>query len=75
MNVQTAYGEDSDLCIRAMISGKKLWIADDVFIHHHGRITSKMNGVDPTSIQTKNKERFIKKWKITKGIIYYKVAQ
>ena len=70
-----AYGEDSDLCIRTMIAGKKLWVADDVFIHHYGRTTSKIDGIDPTNIQIVNKERFIKKWKITKGVNYEKVVQ
>ncbi|WP_240666550.1 glycosyltransferase family 2 protein [Longirhabdus pacifica] len=56
--------EDDDLCLRVNIYGKKLWVADDVFIHHYGHGTFKSNQIQYNTSSLKNAERFVEKWSI-----------
>jgi GT2 family glycosyltransferase len=59
------YYEDTDFCVRARIYGKRLWIANDVYLHHYGSSSFKTNrDVHFTSIQDSSK-KFLDKWKIT----------
>lgn len=52
--------EDADFCVKAMESGKKLVIAEDVFIYHQGS-ASFSQLVNIKNILRKNKKIFIKK--------------
>lgn len=60
------YYEDTDFCMRAQISGKKLLVADDVFIHHHGSSSFKTNRHLRTHYIQINSEKFNKKWNTKK---------
>ncbi len=37
------YYEETDFCMRARIHGKKLLVANDVYIHHYGSTTFNAN--------------------------------
>jgi GT2 family glycosyltransferase len=52
--------EDDDFCIRTQISGKKLWIANDVFIHHYGSPSFIVN--QEYSAYEMNRVKFFEKW-------------
>ena len=56
--------EDDDFCIRAILSGYELRIAEDVFIHHTGSVTFAEAKMDYEKISRKNWEVFKKKWKL-----------
>jgi GT2 family glycosyltransferase len=55
--------EDDDFCVRTQISGKKLWIANDVFIHHYGSPSFIAN--QENNAYEMNRARFFEKWGIT----------
>ncbi|MBG9588635.1 glycosyltransferase family 2 protein [Cytobacillus firmus] len=57
------YFEDIDFSIRARIAAKKLWVANDVYIHHHG--SSSFKRLKQNKILNVNREKFLKKWRIT----------
>ena len=59
------YFEDTDFCIRARISGKKCWVADDVYIHHYGSSSFKTNRSLHRKAILENERKFMTKWKIT----------
>lgn len=59
------YYEDSDFSIRARISGKKLWVADDVYIHHYGSSSFKQNPFMQRKAVLESEKKFMAKWKIT----------
>ncbi|MWV45960.1 glycosyltransferase [Paenibacillus sp. HJL G12] len=54
--------EDDDFSIRARIGGKRLWAAQDVFIHHEGQGTFSSNRIDYKRSSLANAERFRAKW-------------
>ncbi len=56
--------EDDDFSLRARISGKNLWVAKDVFIHHEGQSTFRANRVDYGTSSLENAEKFRKKWSV-----------
>lgn len=60
------YYEDTDFCIRAQISGNKLLVADDVFVHHVGSSSFKANRQLRNQYIKLNLEKFNKKWNMNK---------
>lgn len=54
--------EDDDFCLRARIRGYRLWVADDVYIHHYGHGTFQVNQLEYSSSSLINAERFRDKW-------------
>lgn len=56
--------EDDDLCLRAQIAGYKLWVCDDVFIHHYGSITFNGAQLDHALLMRENWKKFREKWGI-----------
>ncbi|HBV97887.1 MAG TPA: hypothetical protein DEF36_12690 [Desulfotomaculum sp.] len=54
--------EDDDLCLRARIAGFKLWVCDDVFVHHYGSITFNGARLGHSRLMESNWEVFRKKW-------------
>ncbi|WP_028403406.1 glycosyltransferase family 2 protein [Ectobacillus panaciterrae] len=56
------YYEDTDFCIRAQISEKKLWVANDVFIHHYGSSSFKLNKEMHAEILKESRQKFFDKW-------------
>jgi GT2 family glycosyltransferase len=57
--------EDDDLCLRTRISGKQLWVARDVYIHHHGNTSFHENKEDVHgSVMSDNATKFWNKWGI-----------
>ncbi|MCM3568567.1 glycosyltransferase family 2 protein [Neobacillus mesonae] len=58
--------EDDDFCIRTQIFGKKLWRANDVFIHHVGHQTFNKNEENYNQIFSENQMKFNAKWNPSK---------
>lgn len=56
--------EDDDFSLRARISGLKLCVAKDVFIHHEGHGTFRENEIDRRMASLRNAETFREKWSI-----------
>jgi GT2 family glycosyltransferase len=56
--------EDDDFSIRTRISGKRLWVAADVFIHHEGQGTYRANKENYYMHSIFNAEQFRKKWSV-----------
>jgi len=56
--------EDDDFCLRARVSGRILWVANDVYIHHYGGSTFKTNQTHYSASAVKNAERFARKWSL-----------
>ncbi|TBL75402.1 glycosyltransferase family 2 protein [Paenibacillus thalictri] len=65
--------EDDDFSIRARIAGKRLWVAQDVFIHHEGQGTFRSDGVDYRLSTLANAEKFREKWNI--GLSAFEISQ
>jgi GT2 family glycosyltransferase len=59
------YFEDTDFSLRAQIAGKKLWVADDVFIHHYGSSSFKKNRLQHWNLILESKKKFLEKWKMS----------
>jgi GT2 family glycosyltransferase len=60
------YYEDADFCIRAQISDKKLLVANDVFIHHYGSSSFKVDKALHRKIIQQSEKKFFDKWKMGK---------
>jgi GT2 family glycosyltransferase len=58
------YFEDTDFCIRAQIAGKKLWVANDVFIHHYGSSSFKQSNLRHSDLIHESKREFLQKWRM-----------
>ncbi|MEK3854461.1 glycosyltransferase family 2 protein [Cytobacillus sp. FSL H8-0458] len=58
------YYEDTDFSLRARIAGKKLWVANDVFIHHHGSGSFKTKRKKLGKTVIINRKKFYEKWNI-----------
>jgi len=56
--------EDDDFSIRARISGKNLWVAQDVFIHHAGQGTFRSNRINYQRSALVGAENFREKWSV-----------
>lgn len=54
--------EDDDFSIRARISGKRLWVAQDIFIHHEGQGTFTSNRMNYKRSSLASAEKFRDKW-------------
>lgn len=50
--------EDDDFSIRARIAGYKLWIAEDIFVHHEGQATFRKMPFSYKRMSLLNAERF-----------------
>jgi GT2 family glycosyltransferase len=59
------YFEDTDFCLRAQIFGKKLWVANDVFIHHYGSSSFKNNHWKHWNHIQESKKKFLQKWRMS----------
>ncbi|TAM59492.1 glycosyltransferase family 2 protein [bacterium] len=46
--------EDDDYCMRARLAGYKVWMADDVFIHHYGHRTFAAAKIDYAATMERN---------------------
>ncbi|WP_203289888.1 glycosyltransferase family 2 protein [Metabacillus sp. cB07] len=58
------YFEDTDFSLRARIYGKKLWVANDVFIHHYGNSSFKTNRTLQIKTVKNSEKQFKEKWNI-----------
>lgn len=56
--------EDDDYCVRVNKSGRKILLAEDVFIHHYGGKTTKWNSLKYRKLFLHNKKIFEAKWGI-----------
>ncbi|MGZ3548642.1 MAG: glycosyltransferase family 2 protein [Vulcanimicrobiaceae bacterium] len=54
--------EDDDFCMRVRAAGYKIYICDDVFIHHFGSQTFAANKVDWAATMQANWRKFADKW-------------
>lgn len=54
--------EDDDLCIRALLKKKKLYICTTSFVYHYKRVTFDLNNLPFEDISLKNKLYLEKKW-------------
>lgn len=58
--------EDDDICLRARIAGYKIWICNDVFIHHFGSKTFNGNRLNHEKLMADNWNKFKNKWNLPK---------
>ncbi|WP_435921295.1 glycosyltransferase family 2 protein [Paenibacillus sp. DYY-L-2] len=56
--------EDDDYSIRARIGGYRLWVAEDIFVHHEGQGTFRKMPFSYTKMSILNAERFRRKWNV-----------
>jgi GT2 family glycosyltransferase/Tfp pilus assembly protein PilF len=54
--------EDDDFCLRVRAAGYKIFVCDDVFIHHYGSQSFKANNVDYMATMRSNWAIFAAKW-------------
>jgi len=54
--------EDDDFCLRARAAGYKIYVCDDVFIHHFGSVSFAANKVDWQASMFENWKKFAEKW-------------
>lgn len=54
--------EDDDFCLRVRAAGYRIFVCDDVFIHHFGSQTFAANHVDWSSTMRENWKKFARKW-------------
>lgn len=54
--------EDDDFCMRVRASGYRIFVCNDVFIHHFGSQTFAANKVDWTATMRENWTKFAAKW-------------
>lgn len=54
--------EDDDFCLRARAAGYRIFVCNDVFIHHFGSQTFAANSVDWTATMRDNWTKFAAKW-------------
>jgi len=58
--------EDDDFCLRVRAAGYRIYVCDDVFIHHFGSQTFAANKVDYRATMSDNWEKFSAKWGLKK---------
>ena len=56
--------EDDDLCVRILLSKKKIFICENAFIYHYGSQTFKENNINHRKSLKHNSKLFSKKWNI-----------
>ncbi len=61
-NFGTGNFEDDDYCMRARLAGYKIWMADDVFIHHYGHRTFAAAKIDYAATMERNWSIFAAKY-------------
>jgi len=66
--------EDDDLCLRLRLAGYRLFIARDVFVHHHGHRTFGALGIDFRRLLELNLDLFAGKWGLVTGYQAYSQA-
>ncbi len=54
--------EDDDFCIRVRAAGYRIYVCDDVFIHHFGSVTFAKNKIDYAATMKRNWEIFAERW-------------
>jgi GT2 family glycosyltransferase len=54
--------EDDDYCVRALAAGYRNLVANDVFIHHVGSASQRVNALEPDELLDANWQRFVSKW-------------
>ncbi|HET7814186.1 MAG TPA: glycosyltransferase family 2 protein [Candidatus Baltobacteraceae bacterium] len=54
--------EDDDFCMRVRAAGYRIFVCDDVFIHHFGSQTFAANKIDWTATMRENWSKFAEKW-------------
>lgn len=54
--------EDDDFCMRVRAAGYRIFVCDDVFIHHFGSQTFAANNIDWTATMRENWTKFASKW-------------
>ncbi|MDQ0214455.1 GT2 family glycosyltransferase [Oikeobacillus pervagus] len=59
------YYEDTDFCIRALIYGTRLLVANDVFIHHYGSSSFKIDRIWQKKMIHQSEKKFFTKWSMT----------
>jgi GT2 family glycosyltransferase len=58
--------EDDDFCLRVRAAGYRIYVCDDVFIHHFGSRSFAANKVDYVATMADNWEKFSAKWSLKK---------
>jgi GT2 family glycosyltransferase len=56
--------EDDDFCMRVRAAGYRIFVCDDVFIHHFGSQTFAANKIDWTATMRENWTKFAEKWSL-----------
>ena len=64
-NFEKSNYEDDDYCLRIHHAGLQAAFDPSVFVHHWGRATFKENKIDWNDEMKTNKDKFLKKYKIT----------
>ncbi|MDQ6930768.1 MAG: glycosyltransferase family 2 protein [Candidatus Eremiobacteraeota bacterium] len=54
--------EDDDFCMRVRAAGYRIYVCDDVFIHHFGSVSFRTNKVDYEASMLRNWTRFAATW-------------
>lgn len=54
--------EDDDFCMRVRAAGYRIYVCDDVFIHHFGSVSFRTNKVDYEASMMRNWTRFAATW-------------
>ncbi len=58
--------EDDDFCLRVRAAGYRIYVCDDVFIHHFGSQTFAANKIDYRATMSENWDKFASKWSLEK---------
>jgi len=58
--------EDDDFCLRVRAAGYRIYVCDDVFIHHFGSKTFAANKIDYRTTMDQNWAKFAQKWDLQK---------
>lgn len=59
--------EDDDYGLRLQVAGYRLWIAEDVFVHHWGSQTFRAEKIDHAALIRTNYRLFAEKWGLPPG--------
>lgn len=62
--------EDDDYSVRVRMQGCSLMIAGDAFVHHYGSVTIKSFGKDYETINSRNEQYYIDKWRDPHGLVH-----
>ncbi len=58
--------EDDDFCLRVRAAGYRIYVCDDVYIHHFGSKTFAANNIDYRATMDENWTKFARKWGLAK---------